>query len=136
MNLFYVDIAIDTVAQGLVRRWTARLRSGRFRQVSGHLRTDDGWCVLGVACHTYDPRGWKRGMATWSYLSCGEDLPREVADAFRLRTTGGRYGPSTDPRSLALDNDEGRTFADLADLIDRQMAAAAASRRRRQRRGS
>jgi hypothetical protein len=131
VNLFKPDIAVDPIAQELVRAWTAALRSDRFRQASGRLRTGHGWCVLGVACHAYDAGGWRCSGGTWSYLDCNEELPAEVADAFRLRTACGRYGPDPEARSLATDNDEGRTFAELADLIDRQMAAAITRLRRR-----
>ena len=130
MSLFHPDIAIDPAAQALVRDWTGNLRSGRFRQATGRLRTDLGWCALGVACHTYDRRHWRHDTEAWTYLDCREELPVEVADAFRLRTACGRYGLGGS-QSLVLDNDEGRTFAELADLIDRQLASAIARRRRR-----
>jgi hypothetical protein len=133
VNLFHPDIAIDPVAQRLVRAWTGGLRSGRFPQATGRLRTDDGWCVLGVACHTYDHRDWRREGDAWTYLGCREELPAEVADAFRLRTACGRYGP-LGSRSLVSDNDEGTSFAQLTDLIDRHLAAAITSHRRRARR--
>lgn len=30
--------------------WTAALRSGEYQQAKGYLRTDDGYCCLGVLC--------------------------------------------------------------------------------------
>jgi hypothetical protein len=130
MNLFTADIAIDPIAQRLVRTWTGALRSGRFRQATGRLRTDDGWCVLGIACHTYDVGGWHRDGEAWSYLGCRQELPAEVVEAFRLRTARGRYGP-LGACCLLHDNDEsGRTFPEFADLIERQLVAAIARRRR------
>jgi hypothetical protein len=134
MSLFRPDIAIDPFAQALVHRWTAALRGGEFRQASGRLRTGDAWCCLGVACHTYEPRDWRLVGDRWSYQGEPVELPREVADAYRLRSTVGRYGLHLDARSLALDNDEGRSFAELADLIDRELVAAIARRQRRERR--
>jgi hypothetical protein len=130
MNLFHPDIAIDPRAQALVHAWTDNLRAGGFRQGTGDLRTGDCWCVLGVACHTYDAGGWRRDGDAWSYLGCRQELPAEVVEAFRLRTARGRYGP-LGACCLLHDNDEsGRTFPEFAELIERQLAAAIARRRR------
>ena len=136
MSLFCADIAHDPGAQRLARRWVAALRSERYRQVREHLRTDLGYCCLGVACDVYRPGRWRRRTdGEWVFLNDNAVLPLGVVDAFQLRATDGRFGPRLETDSLLIANDRGESFAWIANLIERELEAAIArgSRRRSRR---
>ncbi len=134
-NLFQPEIAHDVAAQQHVRGWAAALRSDEYPQASGTLRTTSGFCCLGVACDRFNDSIWRRGTegADWSYLGASIDLPRPVMDAYRLRSPHGHYDVESDgpdepaARSLADDNDSGKTFAEIANAIERELEAALGS---------
>ena len=132
-NLFQPEIASDLDAQQRVRRWIAALRRDEYPQAASCLRTTSGFCCLGVACDLFNDSVWRRfsgNGAEWSYLGASIALPRPVVDAYRLVSPHGHYGveshgsgaPSS--RSLADDNDSGKTFAEIADIIEQELEAA------------
>lgn len=41
-----------------IRRWIRALRSGKYPQAMGYLRTEAGYCCLGVECDLVNPTGW------------------------------------------------------------------------------
>lgn len=94
--------------------WLAALRSGEFKQAQGSLvKGQLGYCCLGVLCVAM---GW-------------ELRDRISGGAFTGISTGppqlvGRYndsGLTDDNRAyLAQLNDSGRTFAEIADVIERE----------------
>jgi len=132
VNLFYPEIAHDPGAQQLARCWVAALRSGRYRQVREHLRTDLGHCCLGVACDVFRPGRWRRRPdGDWAFLEETAVLPLAVLEAFQLRTSDGRFGPHLESDSLLIVNDAGQSFTWIADLIERQLEAAIARGARR-----
>ena len=105
------------------------LRSGRYAQARGSLRTTDGYCCLGVACDVW-------GKGRWSALRVYEDchldraevdLPEAVRVDYRwssriglLDITRAPQDPSaTDPHiTLAELNDSGFSFSQIADIIE------------------
>ena len=122
------------------RKWVAALRSGEYVQDVGRLRTQNGFCCLGVACDLYAKKigkgEWKPYTPTFDkpafYInvkSYGRGLPTDVADwlGFRISVNDqiqyyGDYmsegeGDEEDP-SLASANDDGRTFDEIADIIE------------------
>lgn len=46
------------VNRPLILKWVDALNSGKYRQIRGFLRTDEGFDVLGVLCDVVDPEGW------------------------------------------------------------------------------
>jgi len=141
MDLFQPEIARDHAAQRRVRDWIEALRSGRYERGTGCLRQVDAYCCLGVACDLYDPDRWRPGWdggETWDWGGLASDLSgyevaeagAEVRHAYRLRTGDGQY--RNDDRTvrtgartcLAYDNDSGWTFAEIADVIERELMAA------------
>jgi hypothetical protein len=133
VSLFYSEIARDPGAQQLARCWVAALRSGRYRQVGEHLRTDLGFCCLGVACDVYRAGRWRRRSGgEWVFLDQTAELPLAVLDAYQLRSTDARFGPHLESDSLLIANDRGQSFAWIADLIERELEAAIARGIRRE----
>lgn len=110
------------------------LRSGDYKQTSGRLRrNEDKFCCLGVMCDKYheitgDGR-WTLGgldeldifeagdIADVNYAS-GSDLPDVVRDWVGLKGWAGSYGNDTETTSLMRLNDTGKTFAEIADIIE------------------
>jgi hypothetical protein len=110
----------------LKKRWVESLRSGNYKQTPGRLKTDDGYCCLGVLCELSSHfHGWTSPLVeshnnkiTRSYLpsfsncsSYGRSfLPEEVERAAVL--------PNEVSHRLVRMNDTGSTFAEIADYID------------------
>lgn len=42
----------------LVKDWLAALRSGNYKQITGFLHTEDGFCPFGVLCDVVDSEAW------------------------------------------------------------------------------
>lgn len=126
-GLFTPEIRTDEAAQARVREWVAALRSGKYEQTKGHLHTPEGFCCLGVACDiSPDLGGWAReGDADYypyEIAGVSEFLPDEAVELYRLSTEDGAVGAE----SLATLNDRGYTFAEIADVIEREFAEALA----------
>lgn len=106
------------------KEWIGALRSGKYPQTKLHLQNKNGYCCLGVACElagvpkTCDDTGW---VAYDGYSSTLPPSAREwlgVTDQSPLLTPGvgdGAYGPS-----LASLNDDGKTFKEIADLVEQR----------------
>ena len=62
-------------------KWIAALRSGEYKQIKGRLRTDEGFCCLGVLCNIHaqeHPEIAARQLRTSVYLRETTLLPRGV----------------------------------------------------------
>jgi hypothetical protein len=113
-------------------KWIEALRSGEYAQGRLALRTDDGYCCLGVLCDL----AAKAGVVEWlgddedeepwdgKYLCYAPDdfnerenlvLPDSVAAWAGLEDKA----PKVEDRWLATLNDHGKTFAEIADMIER-----------------
>lgn len=115
--------------QAIKAQWLAALRSGAYKQTTGMLRKDNGYCCLGVLCDLAS----KTGIGTWSGLGRFE-VPYFIADDGRsidllphaiVAWAGlNACDPSINGGSLSEYNDGtskvGRehTFAEIADLIE------------------
>lgn len=113
-------------------RWVAALRSGEYKQGRKELRRGDEHCCLGVLCDLFAREsGWNR----WSPSRLSE------RGEFQGYTTYREFGlpgavvciwAQLDPRkdevqigcatrTLFDHNDQGRTFAEIADAIEAQL---------------
>jgi len=100
------------------RVWVRALRSGRYKRAEGALRIDfqgePHFCCLGVLCDLGEKKDWReRGDGTASYGSASSYLPKVVE---RLAAV-----PPKVQRRLATMNDEGATFAEIADYIEENL---------------
>jgi hypothetical protein len=110
-------------------RWVAALRSGQYTQATGKLRTDSGFCCLGVLCDIYDGEEWtthsdidddgnEMETESWYYLDSNLDvLPYKVTQWAELESDNPKV-ESKGCESIAEINDSGSTFAEIADLIE------------------
>lgn len=109
----------------IATKWTAALRSGQYKQTTEYLHKDDGFCCLGVLCDLHRETaggGWDWGPAgsmTYQPRSANDWdnslLPISVRDWAGTRSVN----PDADGVCLSASNDDGWTFAQLADFIDR-----------------
>lgn len=102
------------------KKWVAALRSGKYNQGCDYLNNNGEFCCLGVACDLYSKEHdidiEVRGDVTY-YDGENEFLPRIVQDWLGMHSCDGSYGlPHT--RTLAIDNDNGKTFDDIASIIE------------------
>ena len=120
----------------LKQKWVRALRSGKYTQATGALRTDDGFCCLGVLCDVYDSDKWIATGETindevfenWHYKTvnefgnqyAGEVLPHDVMEFCDMGTASPEifipHGQNY--KTLASINDDGATFTEIADLIE------------------
>lgn len=144
-----VELAPEVKAERL-KLWTAALRSGEYAQAKGYLKTDDGYCCLGVACEvaiengldieTDDDLGYK-SKTTYTGESYYENsvMPREVMDWYGLEEvnpfvvyevtegevdeeTGQEFeGEELRSELSELNDSYGYDFDQLADIIDDQL---------------
>ena len=108
------------------KAWVAALRSGEFKQAKQYLHlkdevAGDSFCCLGVACKMFDAAnpdvlriGRTRGFV--EYDSCGSILPYVVQQWLGLGATTGVFDRGN--KSLASQNDSGKSFAEIADIIE------------------
>lgn len=97
------------------KKWVAALRSGEYKQAQNQLRTDEGYCCLGVACELALEAG-----AISSYNPEGISLPFPVQKWLGLASPSGRYGHY---QFLTNDNDRlGKSFSEIADIIENEQS--------------
>lgn len=136
-------------------KWLDALRSGKYKQVTGHLRKvevrdaagntlQEGYCCLGVLCDLVDPLRWVAPTvtdATGSYFYVNPN-PRNTAlpddpdeedteEEFTDKLLAG-YPPQeylervglteADARELAVRNDRGYSFEQIAVMIEDMLA--------------
>jgi hypothetical protein len=103
------------------KKWVAALRSGEYQQDKAYLRTENGLCCLGVACDLYMKLfggQWEKGMEGFRFLGSDQVLPTDVRAWLGMRDVQGAYGPIASNKMLTIDNDQGKTFAQIADIIE------------------
>ena len=127
----------------IAKKWIARLRGGMTPQTRKHLGRNNGSrCCLGVLCDMavearvisapvkFRPGTRERGCLV--FAGSRHNLPAAVVDWAGLNTSYGQYpgdvgtGYSTTYEgkpSLALDNDAGANFNELADTIEQHVDA-------------
>jgi hypothetical protein len=90
--------------------WVEALRSGKYEQVESKLTNGEGYCCLGVACL----------VAGKSNDNIMHDVNLtnfpEVKSFFGLRDNHGDYRENC----LVDLNDDGTSFSDIADIIERE----------------
>jgi len=113
-------------------RWTTKLRSGEYKQGRNNLRVydvaneEERFCCLGVLCEIAVEDGIippanttsvvRRYGVDEAYGSIGI-LPTVVKEWAELDYPNGGYGIG-DVHALSNDNDTGKSFDQIADIID------------------
>jgi len=105
--------------------WIDALRSGEYTQAEGQLRVrvhyNDGtysYCCLGVLCELAVAEGVIE-TSTDGYAGRDKILPVEVMHWADLPDAFGSFGHPDTRQDLARSNDEGASFEEIADLIEK-----------------
>lgn len=110
-------------------KWLNALRSGEYRQGTAFLKRGEALCCLGVLCDLFIKDG---GKAHWEVID-GKYFSNIVVDDNNVReykvlpsiiqNWAGlkEANPATSTYSLALLNDKGDTFEQIADVIETQL---------------
>jgi len=112
--------------QEIKTKWLEALRSGKYEQGAGHLCKNDKYCCLGVLCDIIGlDYKEENNLKVFSDKVNGDkvdkifSLPYRILGDVHLNNPAGGYfeldGGST---SLALLNDAGKTFEEIADIIE------------------
>lgn len=107
-------------------RWVAALRSGEYKQAKGRLRTaDNSFCCLGVLCNLHaqaHPEIAAKQQSATRYMGDDDIPPRPVVRWAGLADQwGGNVRIGGKSGELTRHNDNGRTFAEIADAIEAQL---------------
>lgn len=107
------------------RAWVAALRSGEYQQARGQLKKEHGYCCLGVACEISKLGKWTNDREGYYQPKIGSGdnvmLPEAVKEWLGMKTGSGTiipYGHNF-TKSLATENDNGKSFNEIADLIEK-----------------
>jgi hypothetical protein len=111
--------------------WVDALQSGKYKQSKNHLKTDNGYCCLGVLCDVYAKNQKKKGFSTETNLSNAyafpdgkneetKVLPDRVVKWSGMNSTEGHvvdisYGKTL----LSILNDDGQSFDEIVNVIER-----------------
>ena len=114
--------------QQIKQQWIEALRSKQYEQTTAYLRTELGFCCLGVLCDLYakehDDVDWDdAGDVDYEFLNEIQTLPKEVEIWAGLSHADPYYviaDEETKERNIYLSclNDQGSTFEESAQLID------------------
>lgn len=105
--------------QEIKTRWVAALRSGRYTQGQGALRSEDNFCCLGVLCDLVNPEAWEHHETDlvagfWSHLRSRDEFPAPAV--YEQAELG--YEQAF---ALAKLNDDGNPFWTIADFIEEHL---------------
>lgn len=112
--------------QKIKELWINALRSGEYKQSQHALRTVSGFCCLGVLCDLaakLELGTWRQTIESkWVFEPMGgnsrqDTLPGRVVEWAGLRDSN----PDTDKGSLASLNDHGKSFEEIADIIQAEL---------------
>lgn len=106
---------ITPITTEIKQKWVEALRSGKYTQSRSRLRSDSGYCCLGVLCDVIEPAEWRchttelsSGIINnWSY---GDN---ETDNYITLRGDM----PITQ-KLIDMNDTEGKTFSEIADYIE------------------
>ena len=100
--------------------WINALRSGKYEQGQGSLNEDGKFCCLGVLTDLYireTNQEWEEGYGNcFAFEDCSCFLPPAVQEWGRLNNS-----PAVNGRSLAVLNDGGASFEEIASLIEEHL---------------
>lgn len=114
-------------------KWVAALRSGEYQQAKEWLKTNDGFCCLGVLCDISGLGTWATEPCEGVYAKhlgavayCDDDSMDATALSDKVQEWAGMFSEEGSLRdddaaitySLVQMNDEGWTFEEIADYIE------------------
>lgn len=107
-------------------RWVTALRSGKYQQGRGTLKNEhEHFCCLGVLCDLHaneTHHTWSQSIVPGNFVygRAVHFLPVEVQVWSGLASSVGRYGDNDDD-TLMFENDSGRSFSEIANIIEEKL---------------
>lgn len=108
--------------------WVKALKSGKYKQTTGTLKDNYGFCCLGVLCDVYaktnKKKVWSDGDFGFTAFGRRSALPSKVVKWAGLESDNPevKYGKRKFKTNLAILNDEYRcSFKKIADVIERKL---------------
>jgi hypothetical protein len=99
----------------LKEKWIAALRSGRYKQGQGKLRSMyDKYCCLGVLCDVVDPLVWKLQGHRYVYQGLATSPPAAIEKEAGLCVQDISF-------LMKLNDKEGKSFHEIADYIEENL---------------
>lgn len=113
------------------KQWIEALRSGEYTQTNMRLKTDEGYCCLGVLCdlhrktHPELNLTWTKNDTQDSYFYDDSNVMlhktvQEWADIDSHGRYGNKINDSINEFALTKDNDAGKSFNEIADIIEKE----------------
>lgn len=109
--------------QDIKKRWVEALRSGKYKQGKERLKSEQGFCCLGVLCDlaVHDGVGqWNGQCFTTDDKSVEYMPPQKIKDWSGLRM-GVPLMTEIGLSQAHVLNDQGISFEKIADLIEEQL---------------
>ncbi len=111
-----------TMVSDVKKEWIAALRSDEFKQTTGQLKTDSGFCCLGVLCELYMRKHggeWTRDNKFENYSAA---LPYSVREWAGLHSGDPIVSAGGAREPLSNANDVLKyPFSKIADIIEEQL---------------
>jgi hypothetical protein len=108
------------------QKWVNALRSGDYQQGQCYLRTNSGFCCLGVLCDLYIKENnleWNlainRRNNAYAFQDMVGELPLSVIEWSGIANSNPYF--DGEMGTLAALNDDGYTFNEIADVIEKQL---------------
>lgn len=101
-------------------KWVAALRGGEYEQTQSHLQYGGAYCCLGVACRLVGAKDEQLTNVSWIKFSKENDYSFKKNYAFLKRIPDQLIGIRRESNlvyELSSMNDNGKTFAEIADWI-------------------
>jgi hypothetical protein len=103
----------------IAKLWIKALKSGKYQQAQNTLKSDTGFCCLGVLCDLHRKVTKKRGFdENGAYLDSTAILPQRVATWAGLSSCVGK-GPGVD--LMDLNDAQQKSFLEIADAIEQNV---------------
>lgn len=99
-------------------KWVAALRSGKYKQGRGRLRSGDEFCCLGVLCDIVYPQGWT--LSVFTDTTGSTDLYYLTPNVLRQVGMQEKFmmllGQMNDGQTFGTPS----TFNEIADVIEKE----------------
>ena len=113
-------------------KWIEALKSGKYKQTKGTLKDEHGYCCLGVLCEIFREETGKGEFVPTLKNSNNkrfqaDDIieegvpPSPVIKWAEMENNNPSITLDEKPKLLAVANDNGSTFLELADIIEQQL---------------
>jgi len=103
--------------KALKAKWLEALRSGKYKQGQGRLRSDDDkFCCLGVLCDISGEGEWEHSSSMGYLYKRGEERDRNVLPMFLGKIVGMEDGQ--EDKLIDMNDGDGLSLLAIADWIE------------------